>query len=295
MQTRLLFVHVLSPLHAGTGQGVGVIDLPIAREKATQLPYVPGSSVKGTLRDRCTDERERKIVFGPDTNAAEEHAGAAIFADQRLLCLPIRSLAGTFAWVTCPYILHRLRRDASEVEASLSGVDMPTTAQVPAPADITQCLVIPDSQVLAVEENRAYLEDCDLNLHGTADVLSWATWLGAQFFPDDTAWQAMFAERLCVVHDDLFSFLLQTATEVVARVKLLDDKKTVQQGGLWYEEALPTETLLYGMVLEMPIRQNGKNGAPVKVFDVIENLTGAALQFGGKATVGRGLCRVHLA
>ena len=51
--TCLSFVHALSPLHAGTGQGAGIIDLPIAREKATGLPYLPGSSLKGTLRARC--------------------------------------------------------------------------------------------------------------------------------------------------------------------------------------------------------------------------------------------------
>ena len=39
MDAKLLFVHALSPLHAGTGQGVGVVDLPIAREKATN-PFV---------------------------------------------------------------------------------------------------------------------------------------------------------------------------------------------------------------------------------------------------------------
>ena len=38
MQSRLVFVHALSPLHAGTGQGVGVIDLPIAREKLQACP-----------------------------------------------------------------------------------------------------------------------------------------------------------------------------------------------------------------------------------------------------------------
>ncbi|NTV66007.1 MAG: type III-B CRISPR module RAMP protein Cmr4, partial [Oscillochloris sp.] len=37
MTTHMLFTHALSPLHPGTGQGVGVIDLPIAREKATGL------------------------------------------------------------------------------------------------------------------------------------------------------------------------------------------------------------------------------------------------------------------
>ena len=45
MKARLAFVHALSPLHAGTGQGVGVIDLPIAREKH-RYPYLPGSSFK---------------------------------------------------------------------------------------------------------------------------------------------------------------------------------------------------------------------------------------------------------
>ena len=35
MAVKLMFVHALSSLHAGTGQGVGTIDLPIARERAT--------------------------------------------------------------------------------------------------------------------------------------------------------------------------------------------------------------------------------------------------------------------
>src|SRR5438552_6026495 len=109
MNTKLTFVHVLSPLHAGTGQGVGVIDLPIAREKATGIPFLPGSSLKGTLRDLCTDTRCEK-VFGPGTNNAAEYASAVQFSDQRLLLLPIRSLAGTFAWVTSPYLLHRFVR-----------------------------------------------------------------------------------------------------------------------------------------------------------------------------------------
>lgn len=46
------FLHARSPLHAGTGQGTGVIDLPIAREKATGIPYLPSSSVKGTVESR---------------------------------------------------------------------------------------------------------------------------------------------------------------------------------------------------------------------------------------------------
>ena len=61
----LLFLRALSPLHAGTGQGIGAIDLPIAREKATGIPYLPGSSLKGVLRDRASAwDRDTLFVFG---------------------------------------------------------------------------------------------------------------------------------------------------------------------------------------------------------------------------------------
>ena len=63
MAVKLMWVHALSALHAGTGQGVGTIDLPIARERATNLPVVPGSSIKGCLRDTFPDITERDTVF----------------------------------------------------------------------------------------------------------------------------------------------------------------------------------------------------------------------------------------
>lgn len=140
MKAKLLFLHALSPLHAGTGQGVGVIDLPIAREKGTDIPIVPGSSIKGVLRAACEDENTRKRVFGPETSNASEYAGSAQFTDQRLLCLPVRSLAGVFAWVTSPFLLQRFKRDA---EAAGTG----TLQGVPEVSSEEDCLV-PDESVL---------------------------------------------------------------------------------------------------------------------------------------------------
>src|SRR5436309_14716751 len=101
MNARLSFVHALSPLHAGTGQGVGIVDLPIAREKATGLPFLPGSSLKGALRARCANKDECNKVFGPESSnidSNEKQVSAVQFSDQRLLLLPIRSLEGTSGW-----------------------------------------------------------------------------------------------------------------------------------------------------------------------------------------------------
>src|SRR2546421_6392475 len=141
MNAQLTFVHALSSLHAGTGQGDGVIDLPIAREKATGIPFLPGSSLKGTLRDSCKDARKEK-VFGPQNDKADEYAGAVQFSDQRLLLLPIRSLAGTFAWVTSPYILDRFARDIRFIQGKQDW-----TANLPETIDELACLITePDKE-----------------------------------------------------------------------------------------------------------------------------------------------------
>lgn len=300
MNARLLFTHALSPLHAGTGQGVGAIDLPIAREKATGIPYLPGSSVKGTLRDSCLgkskgdEAKEAKCyeVFGPPTDNADAFAGAAQFADQRLLLLPIRSLAGTFAWVTSPYLLNRFVRDVHDVNPSEAKLTVPGVAD-------KSCLVTkadgdtqPSSKlkVTVGAADKVVLEDLDLELTEDQSAARWALAIGEYVFRDPV-WQKMLAERFCIVSDDVLSFLLDTATEITARIKLQDEAKTVQRGGLWYEEALPTETILYGLVLATPTAYHKNKGLDeARIFEVVANSIEPVVQLGGKATVGRGLC-----
>lgn len=303
MNTRLIFIHALSPLHAGTGQGVGVIDLPIAREKATGIPFLPGSSLKGTLRDaylsKCGENQPCKEkgykVFGPETNNADAYAGAAQFADQRLLLLPVRSLAGTFAWVTSPYLLRRFNRDAA-----FAGI--PKLA-APEP-DVDKCCVVGpyEAEGQAVEcklishAGKIVLEDLDLAQAANAQATAWAKAIGNFVFRGEQDWPRMLGERLCIVSDDVLSFLLNTATEINARIKLQDDVKTVQRGGLWYEESLPAETILYGLVVATPNKQTqlgaDADATEKAIFETVQNSIPASVQLGGKATVGRGLCRV---
>jgi len=284
MQTRLMFLHALSPLHAGTGQGVGAIDLPIAREKGTEIPIVPGSSLKGVLRDACAalhkDDDTCKRIFGPDpdTDKAHEHAGAVVLTDLRLVALPVRSLAGVFAWVSSPFLLRRLARDAQL--AGQSG--MPAKPALP---DTDTALVV--GNVLQIN-GKVILEDVSLTTQTQAN--DWANWLADKVFPDDQTWQDEFKARFCIVHDNVISYLLSVGTEVTARIRLKGDEKTVAKGALWYEEALPAETILAGLVAAQP---NGQ-AQPDAVFNVVGELAGHPLQVGGNATVGRGLCRLSI-
>lgn len=288
--TRLLFVHALSPLHAGTGQGVGVIDLPIAREKATSLPFLPSSSLKGTIRSVC-DESERARLFGTDNSeieSNESYASSIQFSDQKLLLLPIRSLAGTFAWVTSPYVLRRFLRDIKDVEVKVPELKVPTVQ------NSEQCLIATNTKKITIGDDprMVYLEDLDLSAQKDGDAEAWAKWISKQIFSDESDWRDMLIERFCVVHDDVFNFMINTATEITARIRMQENSKTVKSGGLWYEEALPTETILSGVVLASPTKM--ANIEPEEIFSSLQKLTGKTIQFGGKATIGRGMCRVQL-
>ena len=284
MRAKLLFLHALSPLHAGTGQGVGAIDLPIAREKGTDIPIVPGSSLKGVLRDACAalhNDDTCVRIFGPDTDKAHEHAGAVVLTDLRLVALPVRSLAGVFAWVSSPFLLQRLTRDAQ-----LAG-----QSSVPAKPKLSdpQVALVSNANVLELK-GAVILEDVKLTAQAQAD--DWADWLADRLFPgeEDKDWRAEFKAHFCIVHDDVMSYLLQVGTEVTARIRLKDDEKTVAKGALWYEEALPAESILAGLVAAQP---NGR-AEPNEVFEMVAQLAQHPLQIGGNATVGRGLCRLSM-
>lgn len=55
--TAMLFLHAQTSLHPGSGTALGVVDLPIQRERHTQWPLIPGSALKGILRDKCREKR----------------------------------------------------------------------------------------------------------------------------------------------------------------------------------------------------------------------------------------------
>ena len=68
-------IKAMTPLHVGVGAGLGHIDLPIQREVHTKFPMIPGTAVKGALReyklraiaedikDSITNEQIRKTLM----------------------------------------------------------------------------------------------------------------------------------------------------------------------------------------------------------------------------------------
>ena len=300
MTHRLYTLHAHAAIHAGTGQGAGLIDLPIARERATEHPILPGSSFKGALRDRFrnlpneTDTRGSKTwaVFGPDTQSASEHAGALQISDARALLFPVRSERGTFAWVTCPLTLQRLARDSGGL------FKLNETLKVAK----GEALIISESVLLHKEDPSAKKEEeRSINVGGltltaketlrTTFCDQLADLLFAPIDNDYNDWNSTLKERLCVVHDDTFTWMVTHLTELRARVSIQPERGTARDGALWTEELLPAETVLAGVMRLELVKDNYTVEA---LWAALEEATNKPMFVGGKVSVGHGVVQARL-
>jgi CRISPR-associated protein Cmr4 len=67
----------------------------------------------------------------------------------------------------------------------------------------------------------------------------------------------------------------------------------VRKGGLWYEENLPPESLLYGIWGALPVRSTKLS--PEDACSRVWDKNPRYLQLGGKASVGRGFIELRTA
>ncbi len=302
----ILGLYCETPLHAGTGQAMGAVDLPIQREAHTGWPCVYGSGVKGALRAHAlgqVSEDELWTAFGPEVERASDHAGSVTVSDARLLLLPVRSLTGVYRWVTAPEVLLRLQRDAARTGLPLipEGVVPPGREDGPHPDGDRGW--IHGREGGPVQD--VFLEEYHLTA-APVDLSAWIRALALLMGREDAAPQ--LEQRLVVVDNDLFSFLAQHATPVAAHVRLKPETKTVDGGALWYEETLAPDTLLYTLVSAGPDRRHGVGRGKDEPSSSGNVLTSEALravalagldrdpylQLGGNETVGMGWCRVQV-
>jgi CRISPR-associated protein Cmr4 len=283
----LLCLHALTGLHLGSGAAQGVIDLPVQRERHTQWPLVPASSLKGVLRSALhgqpgIDVSVVPAMFGADT-ADDAHGGAVALTDARILAFPVRSLSGVFAWVTCPGVITRLARDLS-----LVGLPVPD----PLAQEPQQGTALCDgASPLVVQDDRIMLEEFEFTRTGPCDGL--ATWIADNAIAD-AATGARLRKHLAVLHDDDFTHFVRFATEVTARIGLDYETRAVRPGALFYEEVVPPETLLYSLVLSSASMKPGDERHAGDMLALFAEHLPPILQVGADASIGRGLCATRL-
>src|SRR5690554_6866731 len=223
-------------VHAGSGSDLGIIDLPIQREKHTSYPKFESSSIKGVMRQyfrNIWDEGKLVKFFGPEAKDSDNEDSAAScigFMDGRILFFPVKSVKGVFAYITCPDVLKRFQRDMQIGDvATFSKLE-----QIPVNSICEGSNIVTENTVLL--EEYAF-ENCQTNTLLTEFAKLLATSLDGVI---NQYWADKISEDILVVSNDDFTDFVNLYCEVNARIKINQDTGTVEQGALWYEEFLPT-------------------------------------------------------
>ncbi len=261
MKTILLGMLAETAIHPGTGRSGGVIDLPVAREAATDYPFIAGSSLKGAFRDKTETalEKAKGKELADKWFGKADSAGELLVSDARLLLLPVRSLTGSYRWLTCPHILERLGRDMRR-----AGLTFDASVPEVAKAAVHTC-----------GSGKIYLEERQLSIAAEPDG-KLVEVLAALITHAVT--RGRIDKTLAIVSDDDFAWFARYALPVQAR-NVLDDE-TKQSKNLWYEESLPADTLMYAVIA------GRNNAAEETVKSLFED--DAYIQVGGNETVGAG-------
>ena len=288
MHTTPFHLHALSALHCGTGQSVGVVDLPIARARATQLPIVPGSSLRGVLRQQIASRSPNDVeaLLGPTSIKSNQHAfaGALAVGDAHLLLLPVRCLAGIVSYVTAPFILRRYQRDMVRAGIALpQWVAGPAEGQAKVTTQSVNCMGRDAERVLV-------LEDLDFQACTDSSLDAWAEHIAMKVFPHDPDSRGDLVRRFALLPDEVMSFLAETATEIRSRIAIDPDTGIVRRGALWYEENLPAESVLWG-ILALSSSNAPNDTRTASQLKGVLPAADTVLQLGGNAGVGRGLVR----
>ncbi|MCS7149668.1 MAG: type III-B CRISPR module RAMP protein Cmr4 [Caldimicrobium sp.] len=352
-EKRIMFLIAETPVHAGSGSEIGIVDLPIQREKYTEYPKIESSGLKGCLREafegyrvfenkqsklinatkiddlkkefpQISDlwtikvkgekgqeiEQEKKdknenrlikfdeaisITFGPE--GEEAHAGAITITDARILLFPVKSLKGVFAWITCPMVLERFKKDLEMV--GVSDFDFSNFFALQN--------TIPRSSNIAIS-SKIVLEEYTFEVKEDETTTKLAGWLAGKIFPPIQLynfWREKLKKDLVILSDDDFRHFVKSSTEIITRTKIDDVTGTVQSGALWTEEYLPTDTIMYSIVMFTQPRveeeeQKGifKARTPEEeaklVAKFFEKARPEIIQIGGNQTLGKGFMRVNL-
>ncbi len=324
------FIIVETPLHAGSGSDLGLVDLPIQRERHTEYPKIEASGLKGSIREafevrdpqieiksqkiKATDkirykdnDKEKEIdylslVFGPDGN--ETHASAIAFIDARILLFPVKSLKGVFGWITCPNNLERFKEDLK-----LAGLDQKLPVKDFSNLENTY----PQNSNLIVS-SKVVFEEYTFEVKPNEQTTKLAQWFSENIFPikgnNDLYkyWREKLNKDLVILSDEDFKEFVLSSTEIITRTKVDSKTGTVASGQLWTEEYLPTDTILYSLAMASPLRvdkdekkglltgANSEEEAEKEAENVIEFFKQGCpevLQIGGNQTIGKGIVRIE--
>jgi CRISPR-associated protein Cmr4 len=270
MKKQVLFYYAQTPVHCGSGSSLEVIDIPIQREKHTDFPIFQASSVKGTMR-RFYELQGKDVndIFGPDNG--NDFASCVTFTDARVLFFPVKSFKNVFIWITCPLVLNRLKKD-------LNNIGINSNIKIPNITDDNSTVISGNKSKLCLDD-KLVLDEYVFNLDENQKLD-----INIDFPEKDRV-----LNQCAVISDEMYKYFVKTACEVVARTKIDNETGVVQKGQLWYEENLPSESILYSLVFANKSKNEKSDLTSENVLENLKNNIPKIIQIGGNETIGKGI------
>lgn len=281
--TSIVIMYAVTPCHAGSGSALGVVDLPIQRERHTNWPMIQASGVKGAFRanfdrfkNKIADKEQIKdfetlteSVFGTSSDGG--YAGSLSISDAKILVFPMRSNVSPFVWITCPAVLKRLEKDLSV--ANFNSIEFDSSK-----------FSVSDDKAISLGKSELkgniLLEDYEVQV---ADTKIEEFSKISSFFKD--------AERLLLVSDDVFNYGVSNCTQIMAQIRIDSKTETTQDGSLRYQEELPSDTIMYTVIHWGDSKNSVEDklkAETVKKF-ITEEVIANHIQIAGDETCGRGV------
>lgn len=268
MNTNLCYFYCLSALHTGGTTQEGNI-VGIARESHTDIPYMPGTGIRGKIRASTSKEKQSELwgntLEDVQQNGADNLTqGKLWIGDAAILWFPIPSLSHGVVWITCQFLLRRWLRFYN------------------------QSLTLPQPNSFSgSNRSQLYLKDA---IFQASELNAWSDY--KQYIPDGNSISDTI-DKVLVLSDSDCKVLIQTSLWQQVRVNLGEDKTLAENAGFRYEEAIPPETLMY-----FPYgTTTAANGNGNIACDQLKQIFGQQeiWQFGGQESLGKGLVELWTA
>lgn len=297
-----ILLYCESGLHAGAGAQLSHIDMPIQRSHTTDFPKIDGGTFKGAMREAY--EKKAGIVkdihtsihhyFGYDADAAKyqglnfkveekDYQGCILFQDVHLLFFPVKSQKGTFAWITCPEVYAHFYQNMVRCAKS-DGLPKSLNAHTLSP-----------SESLMYSGNIGLEEYIFKNFKEDTKLKAVSQWISNLLFNNTENTYKYLADKLetsiVVLDNQIFKHFVTRHTEVITRNKIDNQTGTVSNTGLFNEEYLPENSILYTLVgFEDQFAVNGKKKDAVQEF--FSTYLPDYMQLGANETIGKGILKL---
>lgn len=243
---RLLFM-TTDPVHIGAGgYRLGRVDNSIVREPGTRIPKIPGTSLHGAARSYAAQ------LYGTPWAAGQEHN----HPDD-----PNFDLGGNPVCYTFGYLKKAKRNGGTEDTVGYSGVVNVFDAHVllfpvhsmAGPVWVSTVARLQDAGFTVSEPPTTWAADAVLLTWERKDPLNLG-WLmlgvggtvtldAPDAWNDTPRWQTV-RQKIVLVHDALFSQIVNSNLEVRTSVAIDPQRGAAEEGALFTYEALPRATFL---------------------------------------------------